>query len=343
MSITGKDCVILGIETSCDDTAAAVVVNGRQIVSNCVASQIDIHQKFGGVVPEIASRQHLENLSLVIEEALEQAGIGFADLSAIAVTYGPGLVGALLVGVSTAKALAYARGIPLIGVNHLEGHIYANFLEYPDLSFPLVALVVSGGHTDLLYMEEHGKYRVLGRTRDDAAGEAFDKIARVLGLGYPGGPLIEKLAQAGNPAAIDFPRARLSGDSLDFSYSGLKTAVLNYINQKRMAGQPWSPADVAASFQEAVIEVLVDNTVKAVWREKVETIILAGGVSANSRLREALLASSLPAGTQVYFPSINLCTDNAAMIATAGYYRYRSGEFATLSLNAVPNLALAAY
>lgn len=335
-----KSCIILGIETSCDDTAAAVVRDGRKILSNCIASQIDVHQKFGGVVPEIASRQHLENISWVIEEALEQAQLDFNDLSAIAVTHGPGLVGALLVGVSTAKAIAFAKGLPLIGVNHLEGHIYANFLENPDLELPLVALVVSGGHSDLLYMSEHGKYQILGRTRDDAAGEVFDKVARVLGLGYPGGPVIQELAKAGNAAAIPFPRARLNGDSLDFSFSGLKTSVLNYVNRVRMAGADWNSADLAASFQEAVVGALMEKTVKAVWRENVGTLILAGGVSANSRLREALLNAALPPGTRVCFPSLPLCTDNAAMIATAGYYRYLKGERSSLSLNAVPNLAL---
>lgn len=335
-------CVILGIETSCDDTAAAVVLDGRKILSNCVASQIEIHQKYGGVVPEIASRKHLENLPLVIEAALEQAEIEFGDLSAVAVTYGPGLVGALLVGVSTAKALAYACGIPLIGINHLEGHIYANFLINPQLTYPLIALVVSGGHTDLLYLSGPGSYRVLGRTRDDAAGEAFDKVARVLGLGYPGGPQIEKLAGTGDPKAIPLPRARLSGNSLDFSFSGLKTAVLNFIQRQKREGLNWNPADLAASFQAAIVDPLVDKTVKALHQEGAKTLILAGGVSANVWLREAFQNADLPPGTQVYYPPLELCTDNAAMIAAAGYYRYQRGEISSWNLNAVPNLSLTA-
>ncbi|NLK51019.1 MAG: tRNA (adenosine(37)-N6)-threonylcarbamoyltransferase complex transferase subunit TsaD [Syntrophomonadaceae bacterium] len=335
-------CVILGIETSCDDTAAAVVLDGRKILSNCVASQIEIHQRYGGVVPEIASRKHLENLPLVIEAALEQAEIRFDDLSAVAVTYGPGLVGALLVGVSTAKALAYACGIPLIGINHLEGHIYANFLINPQLTYPLIALVVSGGHTDLLYLSGPGSYRILGRTRDDAAGEAFDKVARVLGLGYPGGPQIEKLAVTGDPQAIPLPRARLSGNSLDFSFSGLKTAVLNFIQRQKREGINWNPADLAASFQAAIVEPLVDKTVKALHQEGVKTLILAGGVSANVWLREAFQNADLPLGTQVYYPPLELCTDNAAMIAAAGYYRYQRGEISSWNLNAVPNLSLTA-
>ncbi len=338
--MTQQSWTVLGIETSCDDTAAAIVQDGRKILANCIASQIAVHQKYGGVVPEIASRQHLENIAWVIEAALEQAQIELTDLSAIAVTHGPGLVGALLVGVSTAKALAYARGIPLIGVNHLEGHIYANFLENPDLELPLVALVVSGGHSDLLYMSEHGQYRSLGRTRDDAAGEAFDKVARVLGLGYPGGPVLEELAKAGRPEAIPFPQARLNKDSLDFSFSGLKTSVLNYINRARQSGEDFNAADLAASFQQAVVKALVDKTVKAVWREQVPTLLLAGGVSANTRLREALREAALPPGTRVCYPSLPLCTDNAAMIATAGYYRLIKGERSSLALNAVPNLTL---
>lgn len=337
----GHNCIILGIESSCDDTGAAVVVNGREILSNCLASQIDVHQKFGGVVPEIASRKHLENLPLVIEEALEKAGVSFEDLSAIAVTYGPGLVGALLVGVSMAKALAYAKGIPLVGVNHLEGHIYANFLEYPDLQFPLIALVVSGGHTDLIYMPEHHNYQLLGKTRDDAAGEAFDKIARALGLGYPGGPLIEKLAREGNAQAISFPKARLSGGELDFSFSGVKTSVLNYINKAKMRNEKWNLADVAASFQKSVVDALVEKTVKAVQYKNVKTLVLAGGVAANSILRKELgLALDMPEGVRVCYPPLHLCTDNAAMIAAAGYYRYRQREYSPLTLNAVPNLAI---
>lgn len=335
-----SDCLILGIETSCDDTAAAIVNNGREIVANQVASQIATHQVFGGVVPEIASRKHLEFLAPLIHATMDKAGIAFSDLNALAVTYGPGLVGPLLVGVSTAKALAYAVKKPLVGVNHLEGHIYANFLERPDIAFPLVALIVSGGHTDLVYMPGHGRYQLLGSTRDDAAGEAFDKVSRYLGLGYPGGPQIERVAAGGDPEAIALPRARLGAKSLDFSFSGLKTAVINYANRQRQMGQEVPLADLAASFQQAVVEVLVEKTLTAASRQGVERIILAGGVAANRRLREELARSAAEAGITMSCPPAQLCTDNAAMIAAAGYYRFIRGETAPLTLNAVPNLSL---
>ncbi|CCO08078.1 tRNA (adenosine(37)-N6)-threonylcarbamoyltransferase complex transferase subunit TsaD [Desulforamulus hydrothermalis] len=332
--------IILGIETSCDETSAAVLADGVELRSNVIASQVDIHKKFGGVVPEVASRKHLENLHPVILEALAQAGVTPGELSAVAVTYGPGLVGALLVGVAAAKAMAYALDIPLIGVNHLEGHIAANFLVRPDLEFPLLCLVVSGGHSDLVYLPHRGDYRLLGRTRDDAAGEAFDKVARALGLDYPGGPLIDQLAQQGDPRAVQFPLAFLEEGSLDFSFSGLKSAVLNYLNRAAMLNQEINRADLAAGFQRAVVEVLVEKTMLAAQKTGVKTIMLAGGVAANRGLRELLQARAAAAGCRVVLPPLHLCTDNAAMIACAGYYKYLRGDFAPLTLNAVPSLTL---
>ncbi|ABO51389.1 O-sialoglycoprotein endopeptidase [Desulforamulus reducens MI-1] len=331
---------ILGIETSCDETSAAVLVDGVDLRSNIISSQIEIHKKFGGVVPEVASRKHLENVHPVIIEALDKAGVAPVDLDAVAVTYGPGLVGALLVGVAAAKAMAYSLDVPLIGVNHLEGHISANFLAQPDLQFPLLCLVVSGGHSDLVYLPSRGEYKLLGRTRDDAAGEAFDKVARSMGLGYPGGPLIDKLAKNGNPQAIQFPRAYLEEGSFDFSFSGLKSAVLNYLNRAKMLNEEINKADLAASFQRAVVEVLVEKTIMATRKIGVKTIMLAGGVAANQGLRELLQERAALAGCQVFFPPINLCTDNAAMIACAGYYKYLRGDFAPLTLNALPSLPL---
>lgn len=328
---------ILAIETSCDETSAAVVADGREIKSNIISSQINVHKKFGGVVPEIASRKHLEAASWVVREAVEQAGIGFSHLDAVAVTYGPGLVGALLVGVSHAKALAYALRKPLIAVHHLEGHIHAGFLEYPDLEFPLIALVVSGGHTSLVYLAKRGEYTLLGQTRDDAAGEAFDKVARSLGLGYPGGPQIQKTASEGNRAKLEFPRAWLEEGSLDFSFSGLKSAVLNYLNQCKMKGISWHVPDVAAGFQEAVVEVLTEKAVLAAEIKGVPRIILAGGVAANLRLREMLQEKAGRKKIRVYWPSPVLCTDNAAMIGCAAFFKYQRGEFSDLTLNAVPH------
>lgn len=336
MSVT-----ILGIETSCDETAAAVVTDGWRIDANVIASQVDLHARFGGVVPEVASRQHLEGINPVIAEALAQARIGFTDLDAVAVTMGPGLAGCLLVGLMAAKTIAMALDIPLVGVHHLEGHLYANFLVERDLPFSLLALIVSGGHTDLFLVERHGDYRLLGRTRDDAAGEAFDKVARVLGLGYPGGPLLEKAAQEGDPEAVALPRAYLGEDSLDFSFSGLKTAVVTYLEkEKRAGGAVTSLADLAAGFQKAVTDVLVDKVMSAAERFQPARIVLAGGVAANGFLRRALEHRAAEQGLAVTVPPPILCTDNAAMVACAGYYRYLRGEFAPLTLNTTANLPL---
>lgn len=328
---------ILAIETSCDETAVAVVEDGHRVLANLVSSQVEAHKVFGGVVPEIASRKHLEIINHLLAEAVAQAEITFADVDAVAVTYGPGLVGALLVGVSVAKALALALGVPLIAVNHLMGHIYANFLAYPELKFPFVCLVVSGGHTDLVLARDHGDFEILGRTRDDAAGEAFDKVARLLGLGYPGGPAIDNLARQGNPEAIAFPRAFLGDGNLDFSFSGLKTAVMNCV---RREGEKFSPADIAASFQKAVVDVLVEKAFEAVERAGVKTLLIAGGVAANSYLRQRLAAEAPEKGVEVKLLPLELCTDNAAMIGCAAYFKYSRQDFAPLSLNAVPDLVL---
>lgn len=335
-----NDIYILGIETSCDETSAAVIKNGREILSNVIASQIDWHQKFGGVVPEIASRKHLELINPVLKEAIEKAEIGWSDLNGIAVTYGPGLVGGLLVGLSAAKALALALQIPLIPVNHLAGHIYANFLTGVEIEPPLVCLTVSGGHTDLLYFSDLGDYEVMGRTRDDAAGEAFDKIARVLQLGYPGGPKIERVAREGNEFAIPLPRPLLDQPHYDFSFSGLKTAVLNYLNQQQQKGEEISVPDVAASFQRAVIDILTARIVKAVQEKQVKNVILSGGVAANGRFREMVKAALDPMRVGLYFPPPILCTDNGAMIGAVGYYLLQRGVKAEMDLNAVPNLRL---
>lgn len=331
-----KDIKILSIETSCDETAAAVVVNGREVLSNIIYSQIPIHQKFGGVVPEVASRNHVEKISQVVDQALEASDTTFDDIDGIAVTYGPGLVGALLVGVSYAKALAYALKKPLIPVNHIEGHICANFIEDKTLEPPFVALVVSGGHTHLVHVKEYGLYDVLGKTRDDAVGEAFDKVARSLGLGYPGGPLVDKYAKLGNEKAIDFPRVYLDKDSLDFSFSGIKSAVLNYLNQEKQKGHTIVMEDVAASFQKSVVEVLAAKAVMACQKVGTRTLVLAGGVAANSGLRRELEGKDL----NLKFPSLKLCTDNAAMIGSAGYYDYLKDHTCDLSLNAVSSLKL---
>ncbi|HWI65859.1 MAG TPA: tRNA (adenosine(37)-N6)-threonylcarbamoyltransferase complex transferase subunit TsaD [Symbiobacteriaceae bacterium] len=332
------ESLVLGIESSCDETAAAVVAGGRKVLSNIIASQVDLHKKYGGVVPEIASRKHLEAVLPVIKEALAEANVTLADVDAIAVTHGPGLVGTLLVGLSAAKALAYATDKPLIGVNHLHGHIAANFLRADPPEFPLVCLVVSGGHTDLIYMTGHGQMELLGRTRDDAAGEAFDKAARSVGLGYPGGPQVEKLAAGGNPDAVPLPHARTEGP-YDFSFSGLKTAVLQYA-QKAGPLSDQQRADLAASFQRAVTGVLADKTLKAARAMGVRQVIMAGGVAANGALRRAMAEALTPHGIRLGFPPPILCTDNAAMIAAAGHYLYEAGVRSTMDLNAVPSLGL---
>lgn len=335
-----NDVKILAIETSCDETAAAVVVNGREVLSNIISSQIDIHTKFGGVVPEVASRKHIEAISLVVQEALDKAGCTLEEIDAVGVTYGPGLVGALLVGMQYAKSLAYAIGRPLIGVNHIEGHISANFIEHKELEPPFVCLVVSGGHSFIVYMKDFGEFEIIGQTRDDAAGEAYDKVARAIGLGYPGGPKIDKLSKEGNANAIKFPRANFHDESLDFSFSGLKSAVLNYLNKMEMTGQEINRADVAASFQKALVDVLVDNAMKTCEMKKVDKIAIAGGVASNSTLRETMISEGNKKGIKVLFPSPILCTDNAAMIGSAAYFEYLKGRKADLFLNAIPNLKL---
>ncbi|MDI3317647.1 MAG: tRNA (adenosine(37)-N6)-threonylcarbamoyltransferase complex transferase subunit TsaD [Bacillota bacterium] len=334
--------LVLGIETSCDETAAGVVAGGRRILSNVVASQIEIHRPYGGVVPEVASRQHLEHLMPVVERAMEEAGAAWSDLDAVAVTRGPGLVGALLVGLSGAKALAWAHDLPLVGVNHLTGHIYANWLFDPEPELPAVCLVVSGGHSDLVLVEGHDRLTVLGRTRDDAAGEAFDKVARLLGLPYPGGPEIDRLAGRGNPAAIPFPRSRPDPDGFDFSFSGLKTAVAVELERARASGREPDPADVAASFQEAVVDVLVDRLLEAAGRFGVRHVWLAGGVAANSALRARLGERAAARGLSVRIPPMKLCTDNGAMIAAAGTFAFAAGRRDPLDLDAEPEWAIAA-
>ena len=335
-----KDITVLGIESSCDETAAAVVVNGRHVLSNEISSQIDIHTLYGGVVPEIASRKHTERINQVIRAALRTAGKTLDDLDAIAVTCGPGLVGALLVGVSEAKAISFAKDIPLIGVHHIEGHISANYIAAEDLEPPFGCLVVSGGHTHLVIVKDYGVYEVVGRTQDDAAGEAFDKVARAIGLGYPGGPKIDQAARTGDPRAIAFPRTKVGDSQYDFSFSGLKSAVLNYINSEKMQGRQINVPDVAASFQQAVVDVLVGHTMEAVKAYGCGKFALAGGVASNTALRRAMKEACEAGGISFYCPPPILCTDNAAMIACAGYYDYRSGKRSGYDLNAIPNLML---
>lgn len=335
-----KDIVILAIESSCDETAAAVVKNGREVLSNIISSQIALHTLYGGVVPEIASRKHIEKINQVIEAAVAEAGITLEEVDAVAVTYGPGLVGALLVGVAEAKAIAYAAKKPLIGVHHIEGHIAANFIENKELEPPFLCLVVSGGHTHLVCVKAYGEFEIIGRTRDDAAGEAFDKVARAIGLGYPGGPKIDKVSKEGNPEAIKFPRAHIDGAEYDFSFSGVKSAVLNYINGCRMKGEDWNQADIAASFQKAVTDVLVDNAMKAVEEYGLKKFAIAGGVASNSALRAAMKEACEKNGIEFYYPSPVFCTDNAAMIGSAAYYEYLKGTRHGWDLNAVPNLKL---
>ena len=335
-----EDILILGIESSCDETAAAVVKNGREVLSNVINSQIEIHKRYGGVVPEIASRCHIEVVNTVIDEALEKAGVTFDDIDAIAVTYGPGLVGALLVGVSAAKALSYALKKPLVNVHHIKGHICSNYVAHHDLKPPFVCLVASGGHSHIVYAKDFLEYEIMGMTRDDAAGEAFDKIARVLGLGYPGGPKIDALAKEGNPHAFEFPRVKMAEGSLDFSFSGVKTAVINHIHNLEQKGEDYNKADVAASFQEAVCDALVSHTLEAAKRKNTKTVVIAGGVASNSALRQKMTEEAQKQGIDVLYPPPVLCTDNAVMIASAGYYEYISGVRADMRLNAVASLSL---
>lgn len=334
------DIAILAIESSCDETAAAVVVNGRDVRSNIISSQIALHTLYGGVVPEIASRKHIEKINQVITEAMQEAQADWADIDAIGVTYGPGLVGALLVGVAEAKAISYARNIPLVGVHHIEGHISANYIENKELEPPFLCLVVSGGHTHLVKVLDYGKYEILGRTRDDAAGEAFDKVARAIGLGYPGGPKIEKVAHEGNPHAVEFPRPKIADGEYDFSFSGLKSAVLNHLNSCKMKGIEIVQADIAASFQKAVIDVLVGNAMHAIEKYQIDKFAIAGGVASNGTLRGAMEEECRKRNVAFYHLSPILCTDNAAMIGAAAYYDYRAGIRSGLDLNAVPNLKL---
>lgn len=340
LQMMNKEIKILAIESSCDETAAAVVVNGRDVRSNVISSQIALHTLYGGVVPEIASRKHIEKINQVIEQALSDASVTLDDIDAIGVTYGPGLVGALLVGVAEAKAISYAKNIPLVGVHHIEGHISANYIENKELEPPFLCLVVSGGHTHLVKVLDYGKYEILGRTRDDAAGEAFDKVARAIGLGYPGGPKIEKVSHEGNPHAMEFPRAKIEDEPYDFSFSGLKSAVLNYINGCNMKGIEVVQADVAASFQKAVTDVLVGNAMKAIDEFKMDKFAIAGGVASNGTLRKAMREACEKKGVKFYHPSPIFCTDNAAMIGAAAYYDFLAGKRDGLDLNAVPNLKL---
>jgi len=331
---------ILAIESSCDETAAAVVQDGRKVLSNIISSQIEIHKLYGGVVPEIASRKHIEKVIQVVDEALKEASLTMDEIDAVAVTYGPGLVGALLVGVSAAKSIAFAHNKPLIGVHHIEGHISANYIENEELEPPFLCLVVSGGHTNLVIVKDYGEYEVLGKTRDDAAGEAFDKVARAIGLGYPGGPKIQKISEEGNKDAIAFPRAKVADNPFDFSFSGLKSSVLNYINSCEMKGEEINKADIAASFQEAVVDVLVSHTIEGAKQLGFKKIAMAGGVASNAVLREEMKEACERRGFKFYHPSPILCTDNAAMIGAAAYYDYKKGLISDLTLNAVPSLKL---
>ena len=337
---TEEDVYILAIESSCDETAAAVVKNGREVLSNIISSQIALHTIYGGVVPEIASRKHIEKINQVVEAALSEAGMTLEEMDAVGVTYGPGLVGALLVGVAEAKAIAYAAKKPLVGVHHIEGHVSANYIEHPELEPPFMCLIVSGGHTHLVVVKDYGEFEILGRTRDDAAGEAFDKVARAVGLGYPGGPKIDKAAKEGNPQAIRFPRAKVEANVYDFSFSGLKSAVLNHINHAKMMGEEINVPDLAASFQNAVVEVLVEKSMQAAEDYSMRKFAIAGGVASNTALRTAMEAACAKRGIQFYHPSPIYCTDNAAMIGAAGFYEYLAGTRHGWDVNAVPNLKL---
>jgi N6-L-threonylcarbamoyladenine synthase len=336
----------MGIESSCDETSVAILADGRTVLTDVIATQIPVHKVFGGVVPEIASRHHLTNINPSVDQALEEASealgspVGLGDVDLIGVTYGPGLVGALLIGVATAKAFSYALGKPLIGVNHIQGHISANYIQFPELEPPFMALVVSGGHTNIVEVTDYDECEVLGSTRDDAVGEAYDKVARVIGLGYPGGPLIDRIAKEGDPHAVEFKRVMLEKDSLDFSFSGIKTGVLNYVNTEKQAGREINVADVAASFQQAVLDVIVKKSVDAAVSLKKDKLVMAGGVAANSRLRAMLGEACGANGIRLYYPEPVLCTDNAAMIACAAYYKYKKGETSELTLDAFPDLSL---
>lgn len=330
----------MAIESSCDETSVAFLLDGREVLSNVISSQIKVHQVFGGVVPEIASRHHLDNINNVVDQALAEAEVSMEDVDLIGVTCGPGLVGALLIGLASAKAYAFAKDIPLVGVHHIQGHISANYIEFPELEPPFMALIVSGGHTNIVEVKDYNTFEVLGSTRDDAAGEAFDKVARVLGLGYPGGPLIDKLAKEGDPEAVPFKRVFLEKGSYDFSFSGIKTGVLNYINSEKQAGREINKADVAAGFQQAVMDVIVTKAVNAAIEMKKEKIVMAGGVAANSRLRDMMEQRCSEKGIKLYFPPPVLCTDNAAMIGCAAYYKYKAGYVNDLTLDAYPNLPL---
>ena len=338
MEKTKEDVLILAIESSCDETAASVVKNGRTVLSNIISSQIELHKLYGGVVPEIASRKHIEKINQVIEEALKEADVTLDDLDAIGVTYGPGLVGALLVGVAEAKAISFAKDLPLVGVHHIEGHISANYIEHPDLEPPFLCLVVSGGHTHLVIVKDYGEFEILGRTRDDAAGEAFDKVARAIGLGYPGGPKIDQLSREGNAHAFDFPKAKVDEAPYDFSFSGVKSAVLNHLNKCKMQGEEIVAA--AASFQRCVVEVLVEHAIAAAKDYKIHKLAIAGGVASNSGLRTAMEEACRKHKIQFYYPSPIFCTDNAAMIGVAAFYEFEKGTRHGLDLNAVPNLRL---
>lgn len=335
-----KDTLILAIESSCDETAAAVVKNGREVLSNIISSQIALHTLYGGVVPEIASRKHIEKINQVIEEALKEANVTLDDIDAIGVTYGPGLVGALLVGVAEAKAIAFAAKKPLVGVHHIEGHISANYIENKELEPPYICLVVSGGHTHLVVVNDYGDYKVIGRTRDDAAGEAFDKVARAIGLGYPGGPKVDKLAKEGNADAIKFPRANVEGAPFDFSFSGLKSAVLNHINMCQMKNIEINEADIAASFQKSVVDALLSRALLACEEYGMDKLAIAGGVASNSAIRSAFAEECKKKGIKFYYPSPIYCTDNAAMIGVAAHYEFINGTRHGWDLNAVPNLKL---
>lgn len=331
---------ILAIESSCDETAAAVVEDGRKVLSNIISSQIDLHTIYGGVVPEIASRKHIENINFVIKDALKEANVTFDDIDAIAVTYGPGLVGALLVGVGEAKALAYGLNKPLIGVHHIKGHVFANFIEHEELKPPFVCLIVSGGHTEIAIVKDYNDFEIVATTRDDAAGEAFDKVARSVGLGYPGGPKIDKAAKLGNPHAIEFPKARVNDSKYDFSFSGVKSAVLNYQNKANMTGEKINVNDLVASFQRAVVEVLVEHTIAVAKDYNIKNVAMAGGVASNTALRSLMEEKCSEEGLKLHFPSPIFCTDNAAMIGVAAYFEYINNNFKDLTLNAVPNLEL---